>query len=538
MSLLRELVSYGAKTQGPSAVHSGNMGDVVYSLPACKALGVTRLLLNLVADKPLSGRVLSHKSAEFLAPLLVMQPWLQEVAIVDAPVRLGKGTGQKTQEPQIQGLPLDYMEPQELGVTWILDRFRQQPILVKHLIDCHADAVDAAIDPEAPFLELEDRPEPDPNAPIVLSLTPRYRYLDRHYYRELLQDMGPVLKIGIPSEAHVYDGIPGELVTCTDALDLAQRIASARCFVGSPSLPYAIAEGLKTPRLVDVPVSPLNAYPRGADGWLLPADVQQGRKLLRMLLEQQDISSGTLWQAPSLQEHGWSIGLVLGSDAGYLEAADSFQPVRSDNGLVLAELPLPVLRDVRRLRLDIRLPWRALLLCAATLMDETGEALWQLTPDTDETLVFFSKHCLPFGLKHPPLPGEHGALCILEQPHASFDLPLDVASLQTGASELVLQVELRPVQEVESVAQLSRDYHLARQSEAQSREAMKELQFQVEHERGSREYFETLLKHERDNSANLQEQIIQLQASSSWRLTRPLRWASSSMKQLLGKKDD
>lgn len=538
MSLLRELVSYGAKTQGPSAVHSGNMGDVIYSLAACKALGVERLLLNLVSDKPLSGRVLSQKSAEFLAPLLVMQPWLQEVAIVEAPVRLGKGTGQEEQTPQIEGLPLDYMQPAELGVTWILDRFRQQPILVKHLIDCHADAVGAAIDPEAPFLELDDRPEPDPDAPIVLSLTPRYRYLDRHYYRELLQDMGPVIKIGIPSEAHVYDGIPGELVTCTDALDLARRIASARCFVGSPSLPYAIAEGLKVPRLVDVPVSPLNAYPRGAHGWLLPADVQQGRQLLQDVLHKRESDMGAFWQAPPLQEQIWSIGLVLGSDAGYQEVPDSLQNIRPDAEVALQGLPLTGWQNARRLRLDFRLPWRVVVFSALLLQDPDGELLWRLDPTTDETLAFLCNHCLPYGLKHPPLPGEHGVMCLLEQSHASFDLPLDVASLQTDANELVLQMELHPIQDVESVAQLSKQYLLSLEREKQTREAMQQLQFQIEHERGSKEYFETLLEHERENTANLQEQIAGLKASSSWKLTRPLRWASSSIRGLLGGKRD
>jgi hypothetical protein len=44
----------------------------------------------------------------------------------------------------------------------------------------------------------------------------------------------------------------GEHYLARDALDLAEVISGASVFVGNQSLPYAIAEGLKVPRLLEV----------------------------------------------------------------------------------------------------------------------------------------------------------------------------------------------------------------------------------------------------------------------------------------------
>jgi hypothetical protein len=52
---------------------------------------------------------------------------------------------------------------------------------------------------------------------------------------------------------------------------MARLIQQARVFIGNPGLASAIAEGLKAPRIVDLPLEPANAFPIGPNGYILPA---------------------------------------------------------------------------------------------------------------------------------------------------------------------------------------------------------------------------------------------------------------------------
>lgn len=286
--LLRTVAAFGPETSGPSAVHSGNMGDIIYALPTCKALGVERLVLNLCADPGLSGRALSESAARFLLPLLEAQPWLKRIELARVPIRVANGFGVKAQaKPAAEGLPLDLVDPEELGVDHVLDRFRLQPLDHCHLIQAHAAAQGITVDGAPPFLHMPretDTVTAAGQGPIVLSLTPRYRFLDTAFFADLLHGL-PVVKVGSAAEAWTVAGVPGDFITATNALELARLIASARLFIGNPSLPYALAEGLKVPRLVDVPDFPLNAFPLGRNGWLMPSDPERAADLLHAVLD-------------------------------------------------------------------------------------------------------------------------------------------------------------------------------------------------------------------------------------------------------------
>lgn len=287
MSLLKviarhERTTAAAVERAQSAVHSGSMGDVLYALPAARALGVTRFVLNVCVDPAIGGRALPQAAAEFLAPLLLGQGAIGCVEIMRAAVAFMDGDGRLISE----GMPLERAEPGALDIDHVFDRFRLDPdVLAKHLILSHADAVGVSVDPAAPFLELEDLAglrarAADADAPVVVSLTPRYRRLSTGYFARLLQGRRNIVKIGLPGEADMYQGIPGEFRAAADALELARLIASARLFVGVPSMPYAIAEGLKIPRAIDVPEDIPNAFPVGPGGWRLPADGRAARRLL------------------------------------------------------------------------------------------------------------------------------------------------------------------------------------------------------------------------------------------------------------------
>jgi hypothetical protein len=133
----------------------------------------------------------------------------------------------------------------------------------------HAQAVHAQIDAVSPFLRVpEGAPE---SSEVVLALTPRYRALTEEFLRDLMLYFDDILILAIPEEWRSVAGIPGRIRKCADYLEMARLISQARVFIGNPGLASAIAEGLKAPRIVDLPLEPTNAFPIGPNGYVLPA---------------------------------------------------------------------------------------------------------------------------------------------------------------------------------------------------------------------------------------------------------------------------
>ncbi|MDR3698640.1 MAG: hypothetical protein P4L56_03335 [Candidatus Sulfopaludibacter sp.] len=245
-----------------SGIHSGNAGDVIYSLPAVRALGIRHLVLNVYRD-PNPLRRLTEENARALVPLLLAQDYVDRVTLVSA------------------GVPLESVDPECIDVDYVLDRFRRQDALHLHLMHAHALAVHAEIDAVSPFLRVpEDLPEA---GEVVLALTPRYRTLTEEFLRDLMLYFDDILILAIPEEWRSVAGIPGRIRKCADYLEMAGLIQQARVFIGNPGLASAIAEGLKAPRIVDLPLEPVNAFPIGPNGYVLPAGRAEFVDIVRRL---------------------------------------------------------------------------------------------------------------------------------------------------------------------------------------------------------------------------------------------------------------
>lgn len=234
-----------------SAIHSGNGGDILYSLPAVKALGVRHFILN-VFRSPDPLRKLTQEMAFSLVPLLLEQDYIDRVTVVRA------------------GLSLETVDPACIGVDYLLDRFRLEDISQSHLMYAHARATGARINPNVPFLSLTDEEDATDRPDVVLAITPRYRVLTDEFIRELALYFENMVVLAIPEEWRTASGIPGGVRQCADILEMARIIRSARLFIGNPSLASAVAEGLKAPRLVDLPIALPNAFPIGPHGYVLP----------------------------------------------------------------------------------------------------------------------------------------------------------------------------------------------------------------------------------------------------------------------------
>ncbi len=232
-----------------SGIHSGNSGDVIYSLPSVRAIGIRHLILNVYRD-PNPLRNMTEQNARALVPLLLAQDYLDRVTLVSA------------------GVPLESVDPECIDVDYVLDRFRNQDALRVHLMHAHAQAVHADIDANTPFLRVPV--ETQEVSEVVLALTPRYRALTDEFLRDLMLYFDDILILTIPNEWRSVAGISGRVRRCADFLEMAQLIQQAAVFIGNPSLASAIAEGLKAPRIIDLPLDVPNAFPLGPRGYVLP----------------------------------------------------------------------------------------------------------------------------------------------------------------------------------------------------------------------------------------------------------------------------
>ena len=190
-----------------SCIHSGNAGDIVYSLPTAKELGANHYVINLCSDPGFGGRNIAFLTARALAPLLLSQPYIERVSIVSS------------------NIPLEFLDQPLEGIDFVLDRFRLHEPPKHHLALCHAMAFGVHINLYEKWLHLEV--EKSDKEYIILCLTPRYRSLSKEYWMEALSGLDNVIALGVPEEFDCVAGITAEFVTCNDFLEMARMIQGA-----------------------------------------------------------------------------------------------------------------------------------------------------------------------------------------------------------------------------------------------------------------------------------------------------------------------
>lgn len=256
-----------------SCIHSGNVGDIIYSLPTVKAIGAEHFIINICSLSKLDGRSISLDTAKSLCPLLLAQPYIKKVSIVHG------------------NIPIEFFAGKIQGVDFVLDKFRLQDVSKKHLVACHANALGVDnINFSERWLQTgsgADRQEDDVRKYTVIAFTPRYRSRPDKYWAEALAGLENVLALGIPDEFYVMAGITANFLTCVNLLEMARIIEKANVFIGNPSLAYAIAEALKVPRIVEIPECPKNAYPIGRNGYTVVGDVMETRCLIESVRKKQ-----------------------------------------------------------------------------------------------------------------------------------------------------------------------------------------------------------------------------------------------------------
>lgn len=223
----------------PSFYHSGDLGDIVYSLLACKELGGGFFYLGPEMKVPERNAVtrvmMTQDHANLILPLIKSQPYIKD-AKFDARMPLFIDYDFNQFRPFFWGPRRDEMESHGAKKPYSIARAHASTFGLRD------------IDETKPWIFIEDK-LPILDHPIVINRTARYRnplfdwkVIYRYYGRKMIF-------VGSKSEHEEFCTAFGdvEYFPTANLYELARVIAGSELFIGNQSCANAIAEGLKHP---------------------------------------------------------------------------------------------------------------------------------------------------------------------------------------------------------------------------------------------------------------------------------------------------
>jgi hypothetical protein len=213
--------------------HSGDTGDLIYSLATFKTMGGGRLrLVNVPGhQRPIVRDPFSPRKVKWLCPFLEAQHYITGV---------------------------EYGETYE-GIN--VDVFRQHLQYNRSIFDTVADAMGVDRYPQnAPWLRCDD---PNPVAPVVIARSSRHHAPNHDFWRRVRQKYKDIVFIGLLQEHETWQSQFGAVrhQPVTNWWELCRVVAGARIFVANQTAPMALALGLCVPKIVqEVCVGAPNCY--------------------------------------------------------------------------------------------------------------------------------------------------------------------------------------------------------------------------------------------------------------------------------------
>lgn len=214
--------------------HSGNLGDVVYCLPAMRAAGLTNLVIGPQQRNTAICTVpIDQKQFTMLKPLLEAQSYLKSVSYSPA-----YPAGDSIHD-------LNHFRN-----AWVNHQLKDK-LNITTLCACHFYEVGLLNDFECLETWLECG-EPIQTGKVIVHRSPRYqapstgpqsfpwqKLVDKHHEEMLF--------VGLESEYESFCRLFKQKVSffkVKDFLELAKVIKGGRCFVGNQSFPLSVAVGL------------------------------------------------------------------------------------------------------------------------------------------------------------------------------------------------------------------------------------------------------------------------------------------------------
>ncbi|MDI9355905.1 MAG: hypothetical protein QM536_02625 [Chitinophagaceae bacterium] len=227
--------------------HSGNSGDITYSLPIIKSIsqGVPACVhLHLYqpgiyeSEHPLGNVMLTKEIFDMLTPLLKSQKYIDELVVYD---------GKK--------------------IDFDLDIMRNSPILLDRgcITGWYSHVFNIFPDLTEPWLEIT--PNKAYKKYIVITRSQRYNNPSINY--SFLRDYPNVLFMGVLKEYEIMKkSIPNiEYKSVKDFLEMAQIIAGSKFFIGNQTFAFSLAEAMKVPRVLEIYYKCPNVILHGKNGY-------------------------------------------------------------------------------------------------------------------------------------------------------------------------------------------------------------------------------------------------------------------------------
>lgn len=235
------------KNPNVSFKHSGQTGDIIYSIPAMLGLAngkMINLYINLDVEINLSGlpygnKMFTKEAFDLLLPLLKIQSYFGEIEVY-------------------KGQHIDYD----------LDKFRTLPFIpVAGCLQRHwFHLFNTTFDLSQTWIKNVPLNDNFKNS-LVVSRSFRYRNPTIDY--RFLSNYEDVKFIGTDAE---YQDFKQQVPECkriiiNDFLEMAIAIFSSKVFIGNQSFPFSLAEAMKCKRVLEICPETPHVIPHGENGF-------------------------------------------------------------------------------------------------------------------------------------------------------------------------------------------------------------------------------------------------------------------------------
>ncbi len=212
-------------------LHSGNLGDLIYSLPVIKELSKSHKcnFYIKVGEKipvgyykhPAGGVYIDNRMLNLFLPLIREQKYINEIK---------------------------QFSNQEIDID--LNLFRKLPVnICFNSPRWYFQITGIQVDLSESYLDVKEHDKIKNKIIIHRTFRHRNQFIDYSF----LRNYNDLIFIGIKEEFEdLKKNIPNlEHYECKDFLEMAQVIKSSKFFIGNQSVAYPMAEGLKVPRLLE-----------------------------------------------------------------------------------------------------------------------------------------------------------------------------------------------------------------------------------------------------------------------------------------------
>jgi hypothetical protein len=240
------------KTESINVAHGGHSGDITYSLPLVKYLSGKfnkKVIFHVISDRAVhfpsgmkhpngNSTIMTQQAYNFIRPLLASLPYVGDVLFTNH-----------------QDIP---------NGTIFLDYYRDIPGLNQGAGNIQTWArkwLGVPLNSDNPWIKIKK----DQSTPkIICAFTQRYRNTAINYH--FLEDFDAGF-IGLDSEFDHFKEKNNlkniKRIHVKDALEMATQIGSARFYFGNQSFGFAMAEGIKVKRALEVCEICPNVIPSG-----------------------------------------------------------------------------------------------------------------------------------------------------------------------------------------------------------------------------------------------------------------------------------